>query len=174
MSEALTPILVVRNAAAAIDFYVEAFGARETARYTSPSGAISHVDLVIGRAPFAVTEEAPAWNTDSPASLGGSPVVLLLHVGEVERVVARACELAAELVFPLVDFAGERMARLRDPFGHLWIVSQVLEEVSVTEKQRRRDEWAARAGRPSNATQANVTLPRRTTKKRRIPCSEST
>jgi pimeloyl-ACP methyl ester carboxylesterase/uncharacterized glyoxalase superfamily protein PhnB len=167
MSEALTPILVVRNAAAAVDFYGDAFGARETARFTSPSGGISHVDLVIARAPIAITEEARAWNSDSPASLGGSPVVLLLHVDDIERVVDRACRLGAELVFPLVDFCGERMARVRDPFGHLWILSQVLEELSTVEKQRRRDEWAARAAHPLNESYANVSRPLHTTKKRR-------
>lgn len=51
-------------------------------------------------------------------------------------------------MFPLTDFCGERTARLRDPFGHVWIVSQTVEEMSVEEKQRRLDAWAP-PGRPS-------------------------
>lgn len=83
-------------------------------------------------------------NSDVPASLGGSPVVLQLHVQDVDAVFEKMCQEGGTVVFPLTDFCGERMARLRDPFGHIWIVSQTTEELSVGQKQRRRDAWAAR------------------------------
>jgi PhnB protein len=51
------------------------------------------------------------------------------------------CREGATVVFSLMDFCGERMARVRDPFGHLWILTQRLEELSVEEIQRRRDTW---------------------------------
>jgi PhnB protein len=125
---------------AGIDFYVQALGARELVRYLSPrTGAISHADLVLGGSPLSVTEEARAWNSDSPESLGGSSVVLQLWTDDVAALLERACRQGATVVFPLTSFCGERMARVRDPFGHLWILSTVLEELSPAEKQRRRE-----------------------------------
>jgi PhnB protein len=138
----LAPLLVVRDAAAAIDFYVKALGAREIARYLNRGrSAISHADLAMGEAVFSVTEEARAWSSPAPPSLGGSPVVLQLQVEDVEASFERMLDAGATIVFPLVEFCGERMGRLRDPFGHLWILSQQLEELTVEEIQRRRDEW---------------------------------
>jgi PhnB protein len=145
----LMPLLVVRDAPAAIDFYVGAFGATEIARLMNKrNGTVSHADLMLGAWSFAVTEEAPAWNSNAPPSLGGSPVVLQLQVEDVEAVFERMLKAGATVVFPLTDFCGERTARLRDPFGHIWIVSRPVEELSVEEKQRRRDAWAP-SGPPS-------------------------
>ena len=138
----LAPLLVVRDAPAAIDFYVRALGAIEVARYVNKrSGTISHADLALGTATFSVTEEARAWSSDAPSSLGGSPVVLQLRVERVDELLGRMRAAGATVIFGLTDFCGERMARLRDPFGHLWIVSQQTEVLSVAEIQRRRDAW---------------------------------
>jgi PhnB protein len=141
---ALTPLLVVRDAAGAIAFYVEALGAREIVRYVNKvTGTISHADLGVGDATFSVTEEARKWNSDAPPSLGGSPVVLQLRVDDVDAFFQRMCRAGAAVVFPLVEFCGERMGRVRDPFGHLWLITQRIEELSPEENQRRRDAWAA-------------------------------
>ena len=119
----LTPLLIVRDAASALAFYAEALGAKERGRYLHPAqNTISHADLTMGEASFAVTEEARAWNSDAPPSLGGSPVVLQLHVADVDAVFEAMCQAGATVVFPLQLFAGERMGRLRDPFGHLWLL----------------------------------------------------
>jgi PhnB protein len=116
----LTPLLVVQDAARAIDFYVDALGAREIVRYTNKANTtVSHGDLAIGEAMFSVTEEARAWNSDAPPSLGGSPVVLQLQVENVDGAFERMCAAGADVIFPLTEFCGERMGRLRDPFGHL-------------------------------------------------------
>jgi PhnB protein len=113
----LTPLLVVRDAARAIDFYVQALGATEVARYTNRVEAtVSHADLTIGDAMFSVTEEAHAWNSDAPPSLGGSPVVLQLQIEDVEAAFECMLKAGATVVFPLVEFCGERMGRVRDPF----------------------------------------------------------
>jgi PhnB protein len=125
-SVALTPLLVVRGAARAIDFYVQALGATETARIVHPAqGTISHADLSVGGAAFSVTEQTPGWNSDSPELLGGSPVVLQLqlHGGDVDALFERALRAGAAVVFPMQEFRGRRMGRVRDPFGHLWILS---------------------------------------------------
>ncbi len=143
----LTPLLVVRDAARAVEFYVETLGATEVARFMNArTGKISHVEFALSGARFAVTEEARAWNSDAPPSLGGSPVVLVLEVDDADRSFDAMCGAGATVVFPLQEFAGERMGRLRDPFGHLWIVTQRLELLSVEEIQKRRDELATRFG----------------------------
>jgi len=156
----LTPLLVVRDAACAIDFYVRALGATETGRYLDErTGTISHADLVVGEVAFALTEEAPAWNSHAPPSLGGSPVVLQLKADDVEANFERMCTAGAAVVFPLQDFCGERMGRVRDPFGHLWLLrSQRIEELPVEEIQRRRNQWAP----ASDSSKTSATLVGRT------------
>jgi PhnB protein len=145
----IVPLLVVRNAALAIDFYVRGLGAVEIARYVNKrGGTISHADLAVVGATFSVTEEARAWNSDAPPSLGGSPVVLQLHVDDVDALVDQMCGAGAMVVFPLMEFCVERMARVRDPFGHLWILSQRIEDLSPVENQRRMDAWTP-PGQPS-------------------------
>jgi PhnB protein len=103
----------------------------------------SHADLALGDAIFSVTEEARDWNSDAPESLGGSPVVLQLHTEAVDALFTRVCAAGATVVFPLQNFCGERMGRLRDPFGHLWILVQRMEDLSSEEVQRRRYAFAA-------------------------------
>ena len=122
----LVPLLVVRDAARAIDFYVQALGAKELVRYTHPArGTISHADLDIADgATISVTEEARQWNSDSPPTLGGSPVVLQLQLRDVDATFETMCRLGAAVIFPLQEFAGERMGRVRDPFGHIWLLRQ--------------------------------------------------
>jgi PhnB protein len=143
----LVPLLVVRDAASAIDFYVRALGAREVLRYENRArGTVSHADLRIGEAAFSVTEEARAYASDAPPSLGGSPVVLQLQVEDVDAAFERMRAEGGVVVFPIVDFCGDRMGRLRDPYGHIWILTQRIEELSPEEAQRRRDAW-----RPSKA-----------------------
>jgi PhnB protein len=144
----LVPLLVVRDGARAIEFYVQGLGAREIRRFVNKSqGTISHADLAVDQAMFSVTEEARAWNSHAPPSLGGSPVVLQLQVGNVGAAFERMCTAGATVVFSLVEFCGERMARVRDPFGHLWILSQRIEGLSPQEIRRRRDSWKPN-GRP--------------------------
>jgi PhnB protein len=117
----LAPLLVVRDAATAIDFYARSLGATEVVRFMNrTTGAVSHADLAIGTTTFSVTEEARGWSSDAPTSLGGSPVVLQLHVRDVDALFEKMCREGATVVFPLTDFCGERMARLRDPFGPTW------------------------------------------------------
>lgn len=141
----LVPLLVTRGAADAIDFYVRALGAEILSRYEhGPERRISHADLRIGEARFAVTEETRAWNSDAPPSLGGSPVVMQLFVDDAESACSSMRDAGAVVVFPIREFVGERMGRLRDPFGHVWLLRQRLEDLSIEETQKRRDELFAR------------------------------
>lgn len=145
----LVPLIVVRGAAQAIEFYVRALGAQVLARYEHGTERhLSHADLLldsamgpgIASAMFSVTEEARAWNSDAPPSLAGSPVVLQLAVADAGGVLSSMCDAGATVVFPMQEFLGEHMARVRDPFGHLWILHQRFETLSHAQIQRRRDE----------------------------------
>ncbi|GAB4522112.1 MAG: hypothetical protein Tsb0020_40570 [Haliangiales bacterium] len=141
----MVPLLVVRGAADAIDFYVKALGAEVLARYQhGPLRYIGHADLAAAGVSFSLTEEARAWGNDAPPSLGGSPVVLQLLVEDVAAVVASMQRAGATVVFPPQRLLGERMARVRDPFGHIWLLRQPIEALSSAELQRQRDELYAR------------------------------
>jgi predicted kinase/uncharacterized glyoxalase superfamily protein PhnB len=140
----LIPLLVVQGAADAIAFYVRA-GATVLACYEhGPLRHVSHAELTLHGATFSVTEEVRAWNSDAPPSLGGSPVVIQLEVADAELALASMLRAGATVVFPLVELLGERMARVRDPFGHLWLLRQRVEQLTNEEIQRRRDELFAR------------------------------
>jgi uncharacterized glyoxalase superfamily protein PhnB/predicted kinase len=141
----LVPLLVVRDAHRALDFYVRTMGANIVALYEhGKERHVSHADLELAGATFALTEEARTWNSDAPPSLGGSPVVLQWQVENAEATVVAMLHAGASVVFPLGEFLGERMARVRDPFGHIWLVRQRLETLSTQQIQAQRDALFAR------------------------------
>lgn len=157
----LTPLLVVRGAAYAIDFYERALGAKVLACYENGvERHLSRADLAVTGVCFSLTEEGRAWNSDAPPSLGGSPVVLRLRVEDAAAALASMENAGATVLSPLQELLGERTARIRDPFGHLWLVSQRLEDLSADEIQRQRDAPYANAmtatAPPSAPTPARV------------------
>ncbi len=140
MTPKLYARLIVDDAAAAIDFYLAALGATELVRYTEPSGAIVHAEVQVGDDVFSVTEADGDLNP-SPASLGGSGLLLTIVVDDADRVGDAFIEAGADVVIPIADqYYGRSEGRLRDPFGHVWIVSQDGEELSPDEIQRRADQ----------------------------------
>ncbi|HWO10750.1 MAG TPA: AAA family ATPase [Polyangiaceae bacterium] len=149
----LVPLLVVRGAARALDFYVQALGARVLARYEhGAERRLSHADLALGGSMLSLTEEAPALNSAAPESLGGSAVVMQLLVSDAAATLRAMQEAGASIVFPLQALLGERMARVRDPFGHLWLLRERVADLTVEEIQRQRDElYQLFAYRPSPA-----------------------
>jgi uncharacterized glyoxalase superfamily protein PhnB/predicted kinase len=152
----LIPLLVVRDASRAIEFYVKALGAHVVARYEHGSDKrVSHADLAVGDQMFSLTEEARAWNSDAPPSLGGTPVVLQWFVANADAAFASMLGAGATIVFPVGELFGERMGRVRDPFGHLWLLRQCIEELSVEEIQRRRDELFARLASQAGPEEAS-------------------
>ena len=142
---AITPHLVVKGAARAIEYYVQALGARELTRFVdqklAPGGFVVHADLEIGGARFSLAEENVEWHNRAPERPDG-PVVLTLTVDDADGVFDAMVRHGAGVVFPLADqFYGHREGRVRDPFGHSWIVSQVTEQLSPEEVQRRVDRF---------------------------------
>ncbi|NMO23057.1 VOC family protein [Pyxidicoccus fallax] len=134
----LLPYLVVKNAPAAIAFYTRAFGATEVLRLTEPSGRIGHAELSLHGSRLFLADEYPEYGVVGPQSRGGATSSLNLYVEDVDTAARRALEAGAELERPIKDeFYGDRVAHLRDPFGHRWALSTRVEDVSAEEMQRR-------------------------------------
>nr|WP_316641857.1 VOC family protein [uncultured Roseateles sp.] len=140
----LKPYLVVADAARAIHFYVQAFGAAELFRLAEPSGKIGHAELRIGDSEFMLADEYPDFGALGPASIGGTPVSIHLYVADADATMARAEELGATTLRAAKDeFYGDRCGMLTDPFGHRWHIATRLQEVSPEEMQRRWSEALA-------------------------------
>lgn len=135
---AVLPYLVIKNAAAALDFYQKAFGAETIMRMNMPSGAVMHAEMRIGSAVFMLSEQSDEWGTKSPDMLGASPVTLMIYVPDVDAFVERAAAAGATVTMPVSDqFWGDRSGCLQDPFGHLWMISTHIEDVSEEEMAKR-------------------------------------
>jgi PhnB protein len=134
----VTPYLVIKGAAAAIDFYKKVFGAIEVMRMPQPDGRIGHAELKFGDSFVMLADEFPEMEVVSPKTLGNSPVGLLLYVDDVDAAVERAVALGATIKKPVEDqFYGDRTGTIEDPFGHKWTVAVHVEDVPPEEMQRR-------------------------------------
>jgi PhnB protein len=140
----LAPILVIRGAAKAIDFYKRIFGATEVYRMETPDGKIGNADLQIGTSHFMLCDGPPEADARSPQEIGGSPVALYLFVEDVDEVAARAQKAGVKFVKPVEDqFWGDRTGRFVDPFGHTWWIASRRENLSPKELKQRADETYA-------------------------------
>lgn len=130
--------LVVSDGAAAIGFYRTALGATEVARYTNPAGKIVHAELELAGTTIALKDEG---NGDpAPTTLGGTPVIIALQVDDADTVAEAMLAAGATVIYPVADQPyGERGGRLADPYGHQWMISQRIEELTPAEVQRRLD-----------------------------------
>ncbi len=132
-----TPCLIIRGAADAIEFYQRAFGATELFRFPMPDGKIGHAEIKIGDSPIMLADEYPS-GYNSPQTLGGSPVSLMIYVEDVDNVFNQAVAAGATVKEAVSDkFYGDRIGTLTDPFGHIWHVSTHKEDVSIEEMQKR-------------------------------------
>lgn len=133
--------LHVDNAARAIEFYQNAFGAREKFRLAEPGGRVGHAELDFDGHTVMLADEFPEMGVKGPRSVGGSTVTLHLHVDDADALVDRAEKAGASVESPPTDmFYGERTTVVRDPFGHRWNIGHEIEPVSPDEMQRRYDE----------------------------------
>ena len=134
----LFPYLHLQNAAKAIEFYTQAFGAREKFRLTEPGGRIGHAELDFGGTILMLADEFPESGIRGPEAVGGTTVTIHLHVDDADEAIRRAVEAGADIEKePKDQFYGERSGSIRDPFGHRWTIGHSIEEVSPDEMQRR-------------------------------------
>jgi PhnB protein len=135
------PYLAIDGAAAAIDFYVTVFDAKERMRMPGPDGKVGHAELAIGESVIMLSDEAPEMGHRGPKSIGGSPVSIMVYVEDVDAIFARALSAGATETQPLEDkFYGDRSGSFEDPWGHVWHVASHIEDVSPEEMDRRMKE----------------------------------
>lgn len=134
----ITPYLIVKGAAAAIDYYKEVFGATELLRMPQADGRVGHAELKFGDSVVMLADEFPEMDTVGPKTLGNSPVGILLYVDDVDATFAKAVAKGARVQKGLADqFYGDRTGTVEDPFGHKWTIATHKEDVSPEEMQRR-------------------------------------
>ena len=130
------PYLILKNAAGAIDFYIKAFGAKERLRMEK-DGRIGHAEIEIGDSCVMLADQHPEIGAYSPEHYGGSPVSLMVYVGDCDAVYAQALAAGAKSERePTDQFYGDRMAGVLDPFGYRWYIGTHIKDVSKEELER--------------------------------------
>ena len=133
----LTPHLVVREAARAIEFYKQAFGAQVRGISHGPGGSIMHASLQIGDSVVMLADEFPGSNCRSPQALGGTSTTLHIYVEDVDGLFNRAVAAGAKVTIPLMDaFWGDRYGQLLDPFGHAWSLAAHKQDLAPEEIEK--------------------------------------
>jgi PhnB protein len=126
----VTPYLAVEDAAAAIEYYKKAFGAKERVRMDAPGGKIGHAELEIGDSLVMLSDPFPQSSTKPPKQLGGTSASVFLYVEDVDSVVQDAIDAGATVTMPIQDqFWGDRFGSVTDPYGHLWSIATHKEDV---------------------------------------------
>jgi len=141
----VTPYLVVKDAAKAIDFYKRAFGAEEVDRMPGPGGkGVMHAEIKIGDSRLMLSDEMPGAGCSSPQTLGGTTCQLFIYVPDVDAAFQQAISAGATSTMPVSDmFWGDRYGKLSDPFGHQWGMATHKEDVSPQELAKRSEAFFA-------------------------------
>lgn len=134
----VTPYLVVRGGAEAIEFYKKAFGATELFRMAGPDGKLAHAEIKIGDSPIMLADEHPQMGAVGPKTLGGTSVGIMIYVNDVDAIAKQALAAGAKEIRPLKDqFYGDRSGTYEDPFGHKWTIATHKEDVPPDEMMKR-------------------------------------
>jgi PhnB protein len=134
----VTPYLVVKGAAKAIDFYKKAFGAKELFRMEGPGGTVAHAEIEIGDSRLMLADESPQMGYSGPEPGSRSSVGLMIYVEDVDKIAAQATAAGIKTEREVQDqFYGDRSGNFVDPFGHRWTIATHKEDVSKEEMDRR-------------------------------------
>jgi len=126
--------LAVEDAAKAIDFYKEAFGAEETIRMPGPDGKVAHAELQIGDSKLMLSDPFPHSDVRPPSERGGPTASIFMYVDDVDATFEQAQRAGATVVSELEDmFWGDRFGTVADPFGHVWAMATHKEDLSEEE-----------------------------------------
>ena len=132
------PHLIARDAAAAIEFYKEAFGAEEVVRMPGPDGKIAHAELQFGDSKLMLSDPFPQSDVQPPTQRGGPTASVFMYVEDVDATFEQAQRAGANVVSELEDmFWGDRFGTLSDPFGHVWSIATHKEDLSEEEMAER-------------------------------------
>src|SRR6266542_1019774 len=131
---AVTPYLACDDASESIEFYKEAFGAKERMRMEAPDGKIGHAEIEIGDSLVMLADTFPQSTTRPPSELGGTTAGVFLYVEDVDAVAQQAVDAGATITMEVADqFWGDRFGSLKDPFGHSWSIATHVEDLSPDE-----------------------------------------
>jgi PhnB protein len=142
----ITPNLVIRDAAKAVEFYQKAFGAEQIVYMTGPDGKVLHAELRIGDSKIMLGEEMAETGSKAPQAYGGSPVSFYVYVNNVDAAWKRAVDAGGTIVMALQDmFWGDRTGRLVDPFGHVWALAQHVKDLTPEEMKEAQEAFFRQA-----------------------------
>ena len=145
----LTPFLTVKDAARAIEFYKQAFGAEERGVMKGPDGKVMHAEMKIGDSIIMLADEFPEFGVLSPQTSGGAGMGLHIYIDGVDAAFDRAVKAGAQVEMPLAEqFWGDRYGKLKDPFGHKWSIATHIKDMSADEMKRSMDEAMQKMGEP--------------------------
>ncbi|MGN7382104.1 VOC family protein [Paenibacillus sp. SAFN-117] len=132
---AVTPYMIIKDAAEAITFYKKAFGATELMRITDANGKVRHAEIKIGDSPIMIVDEFPEYPImQSPQSLGGAAMHIFLYVDDVDALFAQAIDAGAKELEPVENHVeGDRRGGVMDPFGHIWWIATHIKDVPLEE-----------------------------------------
>ncbi len=134
----VTPYLIVKDPAAALEFYQKAFGAVEHVRMPDQKGGIMHAEFQVGDSRLMMAGEYPDMKALSPQSLGGTPVSFCLYVENADAAFQQAVAAGATVRRPVQDqFYGDRSGTVEDPFGHTWTIATHKEDLTPERIQER-------------------------------------
>jgi PhnB protein len=148
----VTPHLVIKGAAEAIEFYKKAFDAEEISKLPGPDGRLMHGAVKIGDSIVFLVDEAPEWGSRGPQSLGGTPVGIHLYVKDVDAVFERAVAAGVTVKMPVENmFWGDRYGVVTDPFGHNWSLASRREDLTPDQIAKNAEAVFAKGGCPAES-----------------------
>ena len=140
----VSPTMVIKNAAEAIEFYQKAFGAELIMRLNGPHDSIMHAEIRIGNSMIMIGEEWPGHHVKSPTTLNGTTLSLHIYVRDVDAAHKRAIAAGAkEIMAPADMFWGDRFSSVTDPYGHSWSLATHVKDMTEEECQKAGDAWMA-------------------------------
>jgi PhnB protein len=141
----LTPSITVREAARAVEFYKQAFGAVERGVMKGPDGKVMHAELRIVDSILMLADEFPQFGSLSPQTIGGTGTGLHIYVEDVDAAFDRAIGAGAVIEMPVADmFWGDRFGKLVDPFGHKWSIATHTRDLSREEIEEAQEEFMSK------------------------------
>jgi len=133
-----TPYLRLKRGVEALAFYQKALNATEVSRLIMADGRLGHAEIRIGDSVIMLSDEFPEMNIVGPESLGGTSAAFMLYVPDADAMVRQAVAAGATIVMEVADqFYGDRCGKIKDPFGHEWMISTHIEDVPHEEAKRR-------------------------------------
>ncbi len=143
----VTPYLIIKGAAEALEFYKKALGAKEVMCMNGPGGKVMHAEIKIGDSFVMLANEHPEMGHRGPQSLGGTSVSLAVYVDDVDARFNQAVDAGAKVIRPVKDqFYGDRSGTVTDPYGHVWTIATHKEDVPVEEMKKRAETWMKQHG----------------------------